>query len=191
MKRRLTVAFLLLALAVTSLWWLRSERSERLETTAPTRWLRSERSERLETTLRDAHSVRSSGTAPHLPALDVLHAWDHERARAYARGDPAALRALYVPGSVAGVRDVRTLRGYLRRGFRVEGLRMQLLAVRVLARRHGLWRLGVTDRVGHAVAVGHGTVVPLPRDSTSTRTVTLVRRSGEWRVRSVVSGGGV
>jgi hypothetical protein len=182
MKRRHTVAFLLLALAVTSLWWLRSERSERLETTAPTRWLRSERSERLETTAR---------TAPHLPALDVLHAWDHERARAYARGEPAALRALYVPGSVAGVRDVRTLRGYLRRGFRVEGLRMQLLAVRVLARRHGLWRLGVTDRVGHAVAVGHGTVVPLPRDSTSTRTVTLVRRSGEWRVRSVVSGGGV
>jgi hypothetical protein len=43
----------------------------------------------------------------------------------------------------------------------------------------------VTDRLAHAVAVGHGTRVPLPRDAASTRRVVLRRVAGEWRVAVV------
>lgn len=125
--------------------------------------------------------------AARVPGAAVLHAWDRRRARAYADGDAAALRGLYVRGSVAGERDVRTLRRYDRRGFRVVGMRMQVLALEVLAHRRGLWRLEVTDRLQRASAVRHGTPVALPRDAASTRVVTLVRSDDGWRVRSVAA----
>jgi hypothetical protein len=121
-------------------------------------------------------------------ALLVLHAWDRRRARAYAAGSPPALRALYLPGSGAGRADVRLLRDYAARGYRVEGMRMQVLAFRVLAHTTGRWRVLVTDRLARAVAVRSGTRLLLPRDRASTRVVTLVRGDdGRWRV-SAVSG---
>jgi hypothetical protein len=117
-------------------------------------------------------------------AVRVLRGWDRARAAAYAAGSVRSLRALYDDG--AGEADVHLLRSYLRRGYRVEHLRMQLLAVHVLRHRPGLWDLRVTDRLAAAVAVGYGERLDLPRDRASTRTVVLRRdRSGEWRVARV------
>ena len=68
----------------------------------------------------DAQPARTSPTATVrtglVAALEVLHDWDAERARAWARADPAELRALYVRGSAAGLSDVWLLRYYEARG---------------------------------------------------------------------------
>ena len=79
------------------------------------------------------------------------------------------------------------LRAYQRNGLRVTGMRMQLLSVEVVDRTPSRWVLRVTDRLHHAVAVGEGTTVELPRDRASTRTITLRRSSPAqpWRVASV------
>jgi hypothetical protein len=117
-------------------------------------------------------------------AVRVLHHWDLRRSRAYARGSVPALRDLYVDR--AGVADVRLLRAYAARGFRVTGMRMQLLAVAVLAQAPRRWRLRVTDRLDGAVAVAAGRRTVLPCDRASTRVVQLVRGAdGRWRVASV------
>jgi hypothetical protein len=116
----------------------------------------------------------------------VLGAWDRARARAFADGDVAALRALYVAGSRAGTSDVRLLRDYLRRGLRVEEMRMQLLEVEVLDRGPDRLRVRVTDRLAGAVVAGPGLRRRLPRDRASTRVVELRRGAGErWRVAEV------
>jgi hypothetical protein len=132
---------------------------------------------------RLARAVAAPAT---FPASDVLRSWDTARAAAFADGDVAALRSLYVEGSAAGTSDVALLRDYLRRGLRVEGMHMQLLAVEVLREERRLLRLRVTDRLAGAVAVGEGIRVVLPHDAASTRVVEL-RRSpgGRWRVATV------
>lgn len=126
-------------------------------------------------------------TRASLPASDVLRAWDRSRAGAFASGDVPALRRLYVEGSAAGVADVALLRAYLRRGVRVEGMGMQLLAVDVLSSGPRRLRLRVTDRVTGAVAVGNGLRTQLPADRASTRVVVLRREPGRarWRMVSV------
>ena len=120
-------------------------------------------------------------------AVDVLRAWDRRRAQAYASGDLAALRRLYASGSRAGTTDVALLREYSRRGLRVVGMRMQLLAVEVLEHRGGHWRLRVTDRLAGATAVDGAERFRLPRDRATTRVVTLWRdpETLRWVVRSV------
>jgi hypothetical protein len=124
-------------------------------------------------------------------ALATLADWDRRRAAAYADADPGALRRLYSAGSGAVRADLSILRGYLDRGLRVEGLRMQVLDLRVLTARPNRMRLAVTDRVARAVAVaaGSGARWPLPRDRATARVLTLVRAGGEWRVLEVRSGG--
>jgi hypothetical protein len=118
-------------------------------------------------------------------ALAVLRDWDVRRAAAWAAGDETGLTALYTDGSAAGRHDRAMLRRYLARGLRVRGLRMQVLAGSVRARTHDRIALVVTDRVAHAVAVGNGIRVDLPRDRASRRTVVLCRVEGEWRVARV------
>ena len=122
-------------------------------------------------------------------ATSVLHGWDADRATAYARGDPSALRRLYVRGSRAGVRDLRVLRAYADRGLVVHGLRTQLLSLRVLTSAPDHLVVEVVDRlVGGRAAPrsgARGAGVLLPADAPSTRRVVLVRRAGEWRVSSV------
>lgn len=125
-------------------------------------------------------------SASDAPAVAVLRSWDRRRAAAYAAGSPARLRALYVPGAAAGASDVRLLEGYRSRGWRVAGMRMQVLAVTVLDGRGDRWRVRVTDRLADAAAVRRGERVPLPRDRASTRVVTLTRLpDGTWRVAGV------
>ncbi|HZJ04041.1 MAG TPA: hypothetical protein VFD59_01045 [Nocardioidaceae bacterium] len=120
------------------------------------------------------------------PAVAIVRRWDRKRARAYARGDADALSGLYAFGSEVGTSDVALLRSYLHRGLRVEGLRMQLLAVEVLDHTSRRWRLRVTDRVHGGVAVGAGKRVMLPRDEATTHVVTLLRvRDSTWKVAAV------
>jgi hypothetical protein len=124
------------------------------------------------------------GASVDAAAVAVLRAWDRRRSAAYAAGSPGRLAALYVRD--AGSADVRLLEGYRSRGWRVVGLRMQVLALTVLARGPGRLRLRVTDRLASAVAVRAGQRVALPRDRAGTRLVTLTRSAGGgWRVASV------
>jgi len=129
---------------------------------------------------------RTAAPTQSLPAVDVLRAWDERRADAYADGDVAALRSLYVEGSTAGRADARVLRGYLRRGLVVRGMRMQLLDVQVLRRGADRLRVRVTDRLVGAVAVGDGVRRRLPHDRASAQEIVLRRTvTGLWQVASV------
>lgn len=121
-----------------------------------------------------------------VPAVEVLRRWDARRANAYAAGDVRALRGLYV--ARAGTPDLAVLRAYLRRGFRVQGMSMQLLGVRVLVATGSRVRLRVTDRLVGAVAVRAGERHALPRDTAGTRVVELSRAGPHraWRMSSVV-----
>ena len=122
--------------------------------------------------------------APGQPAdaAAVLHAWDDRRAAAWAAGDPAALRALYLPVSTAGRSDVAMLQAWQRRGLRVEGLRMQLLDLDVRRAATDRLELVVTDRLTGAVAAGPGVRLELPHDRATTRRIVLVRLGARWRV---------
>lgn len=121
-----------------------------------------------------------------LPAAEVLRSWDAQRSAAYASGSVRMLRDLYVTGSRAGRSDVRVLRAWTTRGLRVEGMRTQVLGLRVLARGPDRLLLRVTDRLVAAEAVGGAGTTPLPRDRADTRVLTLRRGSdGAWRVAAV------
>lgn len=146
-----------------------------------------------------APAARPAPAAPAAPgtpgradsaAVEVLRSWDVRRARAWARGDAPALRALYVSRSTAGRHDVAMLRAWTGRGLRVRGMRMQLLSA--VVRRHTGDRivLAVTDRLDRAVAIGRDLRVVLPRDTASARVLTLRRVTGVWRVVSVRGPGG-
>jgi hypothetical protein len=118
-------------------------------------------------------------------ALTVLRAWDERRTAAWAAGDPAALDALYLPGSRTGRADVAMLRAYRRRGLRVLGIRTQVLQVRVAARTGDRLALLVTDRLVGATAMGGGRRVSLPSGGATTRRITLRLADGRWLVAEV------
>lgn len=115
----------------------------------------------------------------------VLRDWDSRRAAAYAAGSVTTLRRLYVPRSTAGRADAALLQSYLDRGLVVSGMRMQVLALAELTSSDKRIRLQVTDRLVGAVARGPAGEVALPRDSPTTRTVTLRKAGGEWLMASV------
>lgn len=110
------------------------------------------------------------------PAL-VLHAWDEDRAAAWAAGDVAELRSLYTHGSGAGRADAAMLRAWRDRGLRVERLEMQLLSVQVRKQAPDLLVLDVVDRL---VSDAY-----LPSDLPTRHLITLRVVEGEWRVASV------
>lgn len=116
----------------------------------------------------------------------VLGSWDDRRSRAWQRGDVRALRALYTSRSTAGVRDVRMLRGYLRRGLTVRGLATQRLSVTEIARDPHRLRLVVVDRLAGGWVMPDAR--PLPRGEARVSRVVLRRVRGEWRVASVTRG---
>ena len=124
-----------------------------------------------------------------LRELRVLRRWDRSRAAAYASGDARALRRLYAPGSGAGAADVSILRAYAARGLVVEGMRLQLIDVRVLRHGRGRMVLQVQERLTGAQAVsGTGRRAVLPADLPDTRTLELLRRGTRWVVDSVRPG---
>ena len=122
-------------------------------------------------------------------SLEVLHAWDARRARAWAGADPSALRSLYVRGSAAGRADVRLLRAYEQRGVVVRHLVTQVFAVRVQHRDAETLRLTVFDRVAGGQVVHAGQKTPMRSSRPVTRTVTFRRVWGSWRVGGVSRSG--
>ncbi len=124
------------------------------------------------------------------PDVRVLHAWDEQRAAAYASGSVKRLRDLYVPGSTAGAADLRVLHGYRERGLRVTHMHTQVLSLSVLDRRPGWRLLGVTDRLVGAVAVRAGRRVALPQDQATSHQIAMMRGAdGRWRVSEVTDPG--
>jgi hypothetical protein len=127
----------------------------------------------------------TSTSPPESGPREVLAAWDQRRSEAWADGDVAALRALYVAGSSTGRADARMLAAYVDRGLRVDGLATQVLALEVLDESSDEMRVRVTDRVVGGVVVGDAGDTPLPRDRPSTRTLALRRVDGEWLMANV------
>ncbi|GAA1936669.1 hypothetical protein [Nocardioides marmoribigeumensis] len=120
-----------------------------------------------------------------LRAVRVLEQWQAARERAWAVGDLAGLRRLYLPGSEAGRRDAALLAAYLARGLRVElRTRSDRLAVlvsrprRVVVRQHAAVRL---------LAHLSGRTRALPASGAS-RELELVRVGRTWRLRSARPG---
>lgn len=147
--------------------------------------------------LRDAAPDRARADAPEarmprdvtpsaaLASLAVLRDWDRRRAAAWRAGDALGLGALYAPGSAAGEHDVAMLERWVRRGLRVRGMAMQVLAVELLVRTDRRIVLEVTDRLAGPVAVGRGRRWSLPRDGVSVRRLEFRRPDGRWLLASV------
>ncbi len=131
---------------------------------------------------QDRPAVWSTSPGVESDVVRLLRSWDRRRARAYARGDPTALEALYVAGSRTGTADVAVLRGYVERDLRVTGMSTQLLAADVVDRGGRRLTVLVTDVLTTAVATSGDRRWALPHDRPSTRRVVLVRVDGTWRV---------
>jgi len=127
----------------------------------------------------------SSADAPATGPRGVLADWDARRSAAWAEGDVAALRELYVAGSHTGRRDARMLAAYVDRGLHVVGLATQVLALDVLDESADELTVRVTDRIVGGVVTGDAGGTPLPRDRASTRTLTLRRVDGVWLMATV------
>jgi hypothetical protein len=127
-------------------------------------------------------------TGPALRAAQVLEEWQEARARAYATGDVAALRALHVPGSQAGRRDVAVLRAYAARGVRLDlTARRDRLAVLVVRPRV----LVLRERARLQVVARHaGRERMLPTDEPQWRRVVLRLLGGRWRLSSATETSG-
>jgi len=115
----------------------------------------------------------------------VLADWDARRSAAWAEGDVAALRELYVAGSQTGRADARMLAAYVDRGLHVVGLATQVLALEVLDESADQLTVRVTDRIVGGVVTGETGGTPLPRDRASTRTLALRRVDGVWLMATV------
>ena len=115
-------------------------------------------------------------------SLAVLRDWDRARSSAWARGDVAALRRIYLPGSRAGAEDVGMLSRWVERGLRVRWMTMQVLTVELRVRTERRIVLDVTDRLADAVAVpvGGGRLRALPRDGLTTRRLAFRLTRDGW-----------
>ncbi|MFC5730251.1 hypothetical protein [Nocardioides vastitatis] len=132
-----------------------------------------------------APRARSVPVAQAVGSLAVLRDWDRSRAAAWASGDVAALRRLYVRGSAAGRRDVAMLRAWRGRGLRVERMSVQVLAVELRVRSERRIVLVVTDRLAGAVAVAvTGASRDLPHDRATTRRLEFRSVGGRWLLAS-------
>lgn len=125
-------------------------------------------------------SAKASAEPSAAGPREVLADWDEQRSAAWAQGDVAALRALYVTGSRTGRVDTRMLAAYVDRGLRVETLATQVLAVEVLDEKPDELTVRVTDRLVGGVVTGDETSTPLPRDRPTTRTLSLRLVDGVW-----------
>lgn len=117
---------------------------------------------------------------------DVLERLDRRRERAWHLGDVHLLQGVFTSGSPAFSRDATMLRGYLRRGLRVDRVSLQLHSVLVVDVGRGLARLDVVDQLGPAVArdgVGHR--VALPADQPTRQLLRLRRTAQGWRISGV------
>ena len=120
-------------------------------------------------------------------SLSVLRDWDRARSAAWARGDVAALRRIYLPGSSVGAHDVGMLRRWVERGLQVRRMAMQVHSVVLRVRTERRIVLDVTDRLADAVAVpaGGGRLQTLPQDSLTTRRLAFRLSGNRWVLAAV------
>lgn len=119
------------------------------------------------------------------PECYALGGLDVVRAEALADGNLTELRSIYVHAAAAEP-DVRLLKRYAARGWRVVGAGMVRHECRVVARAAARVELEVTERLTPAWAVGPtGDAVRLPRDRFSRHRVVLAGGVGRWRIASV------
>jgi hypothetical protein len=134
-------------------------------------------------------SVASSGARDGPPDRHwsrVLARLDDRRALAFARADRGLLDKVYLPGSGLRDRDARTIDAYARRGLRVVGLHMTILALRVEIRTPSTTVLSVIDRISRARAVNStGRSRQLPRDRATVHVMTLRRVPTGWRIAEI------
>ncbi|GEM_PF-2874542 len=124
--------------------------------------------------------------SPQAEAMSVLHAWDDQRARAWAAGDVGALTRLYVPGSSAGKADVGVLRRWVARGFVVRRMQRQILKVEIIEHSPRKLVLSVLDRLVSARAEGmDGERVWLPASHARRLRMTFVRPTTQWQLSEV------
>lgn len=119
---------------------------------------------------------------PATRAVDVLHAWDVQRAGAWAAGDVTALGELYRPGSSAGRQDVAALQRWRRQGWVVTGVGRQVTALTVLAADSDMVRVRMTDRLVGAVARRGARERHLPAGTFRERTVQWRRSGTTWQL---------
>jgi hypothetical protein len=118
----------------------------------------------------------------------VLHRLDRVRARAWCRGEPRLLRAVYTPRATALGADRHLLGDYARRGLRVRDVRLRFVRVHVMDRRPLYVRLRVVDSLADATAVSStGKLLRLPRDRATRHRIVLRRVGGRWRIDAVTA----
>ncbi len=135
-----------------------------------------------------ARVVRRSavGTADASPWRRVLQTLDQSRARAWFRGTPRLLRAVYAPGSPALSLDRGMLAAYRSRRLHVRGVHLDYARVRVTSHASGLVTLRVVDRLHRVSAVTPaGVSLPLPRDRASRHEIVLRRVGDGWRIAAI------
>ena len=120
-------------------------------------------------------------------SLTVLREWDRARSAAWARGDVAALRRIYLPGSRVGAKDVAMLSRWVDRSLRVRRMTMQVHSVHLRVQTERRIVLDVTDRLAEAVAVpaGGGRPRALPRDEVTTRRLVFGSTRDGWVLAAV------
>ena len=121
----------------------------------------------------------------------TLSALDQARSVAFARGDPAGLRAVYAPGAPALDRDQQVLARMTGAGLRAAGLRLTATSVATADRSGDRVRLAVTDVMPPYRLVDAGGTVVASRPGRGVRswTVVLARvAGGRWLVYDVVRG---
>jgi eukaryotic-like serine/threonine-protein kinase len=120
----------------------------------------------------------------------TLGALDQARSAAFARGDPARLRAVYAPGAPALHRDQQVLARLRGAGLRAEGLRLTATSVATADRSPDRVRLAVTDVMPpyRLVDVGGAVVAERPGRGARSWTVVLARAGDRWLVYDVVRG---
>ena len=119
------------------------------------------------------------------PECYALGGLDVTRAEALADGNLTDLRSVYAR-SAASEPDIRLLKRYAARGFRVVGAGMIRAECRVVARTPSSVELDVTERLAPAWVIGPGDgSIRLPRDETSRHRIVMTGGTGRWRIASV------
>jgi hypothetical protein len=137
---------------------------------------------------RPAHvDIAASTRLAHVQsaARPVLQRLLQHRAVAYARGDPAALSDVFVPGSSVLRRDQALMRAWSRRGLAVRGAVVRVRSVQMLDAGPGRRVVRTVDRLGPVRAAWRDRLVMLPRDRLSRHRIVLVRGAGRWRIAAV------
>jgi len=124
------------------------------------------------------------------PECYVLGGLDVARAQALADVNVRDLQRVYASDRAAA-RDRRVLERYAARGYRIVGAGMIRESCRVVSRSDERVELQVSERLAPSWVVSEaGEARRLPRDGSTSRTVSMIRVDGRWRIASVRMIGG-